>query len=55
VERMQGSCTFNDVNDVRSVYGSPLWAENLSDLPSTYDILSGNMRFSRAEERLFMR
>jgi len=45
---------FNDVNDVRSVYGSPLWAENLSDLPSTYNIY-GQYEISRAEEELFMR
>jgi acetyl esterase len=45
---------FNDVNDVRSSYGSPLWTENLSDLPPTYTIF-GQYEISRAEEELFMR
>lgn len=45
---------FNDVKDVRSIYGSPLWAENLFDLPPTYTIF-GQYEISRAEEELFMR
>jgi acetyl esterase len=44
---------FNDVNDVRSDYGSPLWSENLSGLPPTYNIY-GEYEISRAEEELFI-
>jgi len=45
---------FNDVKDVRSIYGSPLWADNLSDLPPTFNIF-GEYEISRAEEELFLR
>jgi acetyl esterase len=45
---------FNDVKDVRSTYGSPLWTENLSDLPAAYNIF-GQYEISRSEEELFMR
>ena len=45
---------FNDVQDVRSDYGSPLWAKNLSGLPPTFNIF-GEYEVSRAEEELFMR
>lgn len=45
---------FNDVNDVRSEYGSPVWSENLSGLPPTFNIF-GQYEISRAEEELFMR
>ena len=44
---------FNDVNDVRSDYGSPLWSEDLSGLPTTFNIF-GEYEISRAEEELFM-
>lgn len=45
---------FNDVKDVRRTYGSSLWTEYLSNLPSTYTIF-GQYEISRAEEELFMR
>ena len=45
---------FNDKKDIRSIYGSPLWSENLSGLPTTFNIL-GEYEISRAEEELFMR
>ncbi len=45
---------FTDVKDVRSIYGSPLWSKNFSDLPATYNIF-GEYEISRAEEELFMR
>lgn len=45
---------FNDVKDVRSTYGSPLWSNKLSGLPPTYNIY-GEYEISRAEEELFMR
>jgi acetyl esterase len=44
---------FNDVTEVRSDYGSPLWSEDLSGLPSTYTIF-GEYEISRAEEELFI-
>jgi acetyl esterase len=45
---------FNNNNDIRSEYGSPLWSENLSGLPPTFNIF-GQYEISRAEEELFMR
>lgn len=45
---------FNNLTDVRSDYGSPLWAENLSGLPPTY-IIYGEYETSRAEEELFVK
>ena len=45
---------FNTKDDVRSVYGSPLWSKNLSGLPTTFNIL-GEFEISRAEEELFIR
>lgn len=45
---------FNDAEDIRSEYGSPLWSENLSGLPPTFNIF-GQYEISRAEEELFMR
>lgn len=44
---------FNEVAEVRSNYGSPLWAENLADLPPTFNIF-GQYEISRAEEELFI-
>lgn len=44
---------FNNVEEVRTDYGSPLWAKNLSGLPPTYNIF-GEYEISRAEEELFM-
>jgi acetyl esterase len=44
---------FNDVSDIRSEYGSPLWSENLAGLPPTFNIF-GQYEISRAEEELFM-
>lgn len=45
---------FNSIKDVRSMYGAPLWADDLSNLPPTYNIF-GEYEISRAEEELFMR
>lgn len=45
---------FNNNEEVRSEYGSPLWAEDLSGMPPTYNIY-GQYEVSRAEEELFMR
>lgn len=45
---------FNNDKDIRSEYGSPLWAEDLSNLPPTFNIY-GQYEISRAEEELFMR
>lgn len=45
---------FTSDKDKRSEYGSPLWSENLSGLPPTYNIF-GQYEISRAEEELFMR
>ena len=45
---------FNDKEEVRSRYGSPLWADNLSGLPPTYNIF-GQYEISKDEEELFIR
>ena len=45
---------FNNDEDIRSEYGSPVWAENLAGLPPTFNIY-GQYEVSRAEEELFMR
>ena len=45
---------FNNDKDIRSEYGSPLWSEDLSNLPPTFNIY-GQYEISRAEEELFMR
>jgi len=45
---------FNDNKDIRSEYGSPVWSEDLSGLPPTFNIF-GQYEISRAEEELFMR
>ncbi|WP_083639020.1 alpha/beta hydrolase [Algoriphagus marinus] len=44
---------FDNQDQVRSDYGSPLWAKNLGDLPPTFNI-RGEFEISRAEEELFM-
>lgn len=44
---------FTGKEDVRSRYGSPLWAENLGKMPKTFNIF-GQYETSRAEEELFM-
>lgn len=45
---------FNDDKDIRSEYGSPIWSEDLSNLPPTFNIY-GQYEISRAEEELFIR
>lgn len=46
---------FNNNNkDIRSEYGSPIWSEDLSGLPPTFNIF-GQYEISRAEEELFIR
>jgi acetyl esterase len=45
---------FRDKNDVRSRYGSPLWVDDLSGMPRTFNVF-GQYESSRAEEELFMR
>lgn len=53
----QGECKrlyFPKRVDAYSRYGSPLWAENLSGLPPTFDIY-GEREPSRAEQELFLR
>jgi acetyl esterase len=45
---------FNNNEDIRSAYGSPVWSEDLSGLPPTFNIF-GQYEISRAEEELFMR
>lgn len=45
---------FNSKDDVRSRYGSPLWADDLSGMPRTFNIF-GQYEPPRAEEELFMR
>jgi len=45
---------FNNNIDIRSAYGSPLWSENLSRLPPTFNIF-GQYEISRAEQELFIR
>ena len=45
---------FNNQEERRTRYGSPVWADNLSGLPPTYNIF-GEYEISRAEEELFMR
>lgn len=45
---------FDNQDQVRSDYGSPLWAKNLAGLPPTFNIL-GEYEISRSEEELFMR
>ena len=44
---------FSTVEEVRTRYGSPLWAKKFSGLPPTYNI-RGEFEISRAEEELFM-
>ena len=44
---------FNNTDEVRTDYGSPLWSENLADLPTTFNIYGEN-EISRAEEELFI-
>jgi acetyl esterase len=45
---------FENQEDVRSEYGSPLWAKNLAGLPATFNI-RGEFEISRSEEELFIR
>lgn len=45
---------FNGNDDVRSRYGSPLWVDDLSGMPRTFNIF-GQYEPPRAEEELFMR
>ena len=45
---------FHNNKDTRSEYGSPVWSEDLSGLPPTFNIF-GQYEISRAEEELFMR
>jgi acetyl esterase len=45
---------FDNQDQVRSDYGSPLWAKNLIGLPPTFNIL-GEYEISRSEEELFIR
>jgi acetyl esterase len=45
---------FHDENEVHSRYGSPLWADDLSHMPRTFNVF-GQYEPSRAEEELFMR
>lgn len=45
---------FDKIADSRSRYGSPLWVDDLSSMPPTFNIL-GQFETSRAEEELFMR
>ncbi len=45
---------FNDKNDARSRYGSPLWVDDLSGMPRSFNIF-GQYEPPRAEEELFMR
>ena len=44
---------FTSQEEVRSRYGSPLWADNLTGLPLTFNIF-GEYEISRAEEELFI-
>ena len=45
---------FENTEEVRSDYGSPLWAKNLAGLPLTFNI-RGEFEISRSEEELFIR
>jgi acetyl esterase len=45
---------FENKDDARSRFGSPLWAEDLSRMPSAYNI-HGEFEPSRAEQELFVR
>jgi acetyl esterase len=45
---------FENQDEVRSDYGSPLWAKNLAGLPPTFNI-RGEYKISRVEEELFIR
>jgi acetyl esterase len=45
---------FENTADVRSDFGSPLWAKDLADVPPTFNIF-GQYEISRVEEELFMR
>lgn len=45
---------FENEDQQRSNYGSPLWADNLSGLPPTFNIF-GQYEVSRVEEELWMR
>ena len=45
---------FENEDEQRTNYGSPLWADNLSGLPPTFNIF-GQYEISRVEEELFMR
>lgn len=45
---------FTGKEEVRSRYGSPLWADNLTGTPLTFNIF-GQYEISRAEEELYIR
>ena len=45
---------FESVEDARSRYGSPLWVEDLAEMPRTFNIF-GEHESSRAEQELFVR
>ena len=45
---------FTSKEEVRSRYGSPLWSDNLTRIPLTFNIF-GQYEISRAEEELYIR
>jgi len=45
---------FENAEDARSRYGSPLWVDDLSKMPKTFNVY-GEYEPSRAEQELFMR
>jgi len=45
---------FHNIDEVKSRYGSPLWATDLSNMPPTFDIY-GEKEISRYEQELFMK
>ncbi|MEM1182709.1 MAG: alpha/beta hydrolase [Acidobacteriota bacterium] len=45
---------FETAEDVRSRYGSPLWLEDLAEMPKTFSVF-GEHEPSRAEQELFVR
>ena len=45
---------FENPNDAKSDYGSPLWAQDLKAMPPTFNVF-GQYETSRAEQELFIR
>ena len=45
---------FENPNDAKSDYGSPLWAQDLKGMPPTFNVF-GQYETSRAEQELFIR